>query len=422
MQRSHACKPPLTFSATPPLSLGPGEPGPEGQGEGPQHLSARRTSAVAPSAVVAGGGIAGLAAAVALRAVGVEAVAHEQAAALREAGAGIGLWPNATRALTRLGVLDAVAATSGRATSITICDARGRTLAHVPVGGVALCAHRGELLAALRAALPDTAVRTAARVEGFHDAGDRVRVSVGDAAAETPLLVGADGLRSRVRAALVGGEPPRFTGMTVWRALGPDVGGTPEGAAVETWGDGARFGRFDAGAAPDGTARTYWYAVQTRREGVPAEDAEVQKAALLRLFDRWHAPVCDAIAATPAEAILCHDVYDRPPVRRTHGGRVVLVGDAAHAATPDLGQSGAMALEDAVALAACVAGAASVPDALAAFARLRRRRTAIITRQSRVAGRVGQAAGLPGRVRNAALRMTPSAAFGALFGWPFRGG
>ena len=153
-----------------------------------------------------------------------------------------------------------------------------------------------------------------------------------------------------------------------------------------------------------------------------ASDAEAQKAALLPLFDGWHAPVCDAIAATPAAAILCHDVYDRPPARRTHGGRVVLVGDAAHAATPDLGQSGAMALEDAVALAACLAGAASVPEALDAFARRPPPRTAMITRQSRVAARVGQASGRAGRVRNAALRASPSAAFGALFGWAFRGG
>ncbi len=374
-------------------------------------------SSAAPSAVVAGGGIAGLAAAIALRAVGVEAVAHEQAAALREAGAGIGLWPNATRALARLGVLDAVAATSGRATSITIRDTRGRQLAHVPISGVALCAHRGELLAALRDALPDAAVRTSARVDGFTDLGDRVRVDVGGAAIETPLLVGADGLRSRVRAGLIGSAPPRFSGMTVWRALGPAVRGTPPGATVETWGDGVRFGRFDAGPG-----RTYWYAIQTRREGEPASDADAQKAALLHLFDGWHAPICDAIAATPAAAILCHDVYDRAPVRRTHDGRVVLIGDAAHAATPDLGQSGAMALEDGVALAACLERAASVPDALDAFARLRRRRTAIITRQSRFAARVGQASGAAGHVRNAAMRASPSAAFGALFGWAFRGG
>lgn len=100
----------------------------------------------------------------------------------------------------------------------------------------------------------------------------------------------------------------------------------------------------------------------------------------------------------------------------------MLVGDAAHPATPDLGQSGALALEDAVALADALSSGVPLGAALHAFERARSGRAAWLTRQSRFAGRLGQAAGRMGRLRNVAARASPSAAFGALFSWPFRHG
>ena len=371
-------------------------------------------------ALIVGGGIAGLSAAVALRQAGIEAVVCEQASALREVGAGIGLWPNATRVLQRLGVLEAVEARAGRVEAVEIQSPRGRTLYrfqvdHRDVPG--LCAHRAELLVALRSALPAAAVRLGQRLEAFHDDGSTVvaRFAGGDVAS-APLLVAADGMRSGVREALIGDGAPRYSGMTVWRAIGPMPADHAPGMAVEMWGDRLRFGRFDIGQG-----RAYWYAVRSRPPGEAPGDPVEQKASLLEAFGGWHGSVRASIEATPAEAVLRHDVFDRRPRRGWARGRVVLVGDAAHPMAPDLGQGGSMGLEDALVLADGLSAGGDVAEALRAFERARFARTAWITRQSRFAGRLGQAGGwMPGEPATAMSRATPSAAFGALFSWPFR--
>lgn len=365
---------------------------------------------VIETALVVGGGIAGLAATRALRQVGIEAIAVERAPVLGEVGAGIALWPNATDALERLGVLPAVAAASGPVSRVAIMTPGGRVLFRVDPTGYptpALCIARPALIEAL--APPAEALRLGTALVGFDqdDAGIRARFSDGSEAT-ADLLVGADGGRSVVREALFSDGPPAYRGQTVVRGLAPRVG--PPGVASETWGDGLRVGLFDVGGG-----QAYWYIVETR----PAASwsAEVDLEALRARVAGWHAPIGETLAG--AAAAVRHGVFDRPALRAWHRGRAVLVGDAAHAMTPDLGQGGAVALEDAVALAACLSSAATVAEALGAFERARRARAARIAWQSRWAGRLGQAGGGAGRVRNAVSRAVPSAAFARGFSWAF---
>ena len=366
------------------------------------------------TALIIGGGIGGLATAVALRQVGIEATVCERASALQEVGAGIALWPNATAALARLGVLDAVRETAGPVEGVTIRSTDGRTLTRFSAAGYAtpgLCIHRSELLGLLRGALPDAAIVLGHAYIGHSDDGRRVTARFTNETERTAdLLVGADGLRSRVRTSVQRDEAPSFRGQTVVRGVAPRL--TAPGEAFETWGDGLRFGLFDVGQE-----RAYWYAAESATAA--PRRATVDRAALLDRFRTWHDLICALIEATPESDLTRYGVHDRAPRRGWSRGRTVVMGDAAHPMTPDMGQGGAMAVEDALALADNLAEARDIAEALRRFERARYRRTARIVRQSRVAGQIGQMTGLRGRARDAWVRVAPQVAFERGFTWPF---
>ncbi|HYE97228.1 MAG TPA: FAD-dependent monooxygenase [Rubricoccaceae bacterium] len=338
--------------------------------------------------LIAGGGIGGVAAAVALRQRGFDAVVFERAPALKEVGAGINVWPNATHVLQQLGLL-------ARAEAWPIHDVAfrhrtGRVLANTRpwAGGTpSLSFHRADLLDLLVSALPAEVVHLGHTVTGFTQEADGVRLHFEDGAEATgTALIGADGLRSRVRATLHGDEPPRYAGYPSWRGVALDTfPGYDEGKASEVWGRGQRFGIF---GLPGG--RSFWYATDNLPEGGAAREPD-PKAALLRRFAGWYDPVLRLIEATPPEAILINDVYDRPPIRRWGRGRVTLLGDAAHPTTPNMGQGGCLALEDALVLARCVEKQPDdLPAAFRAYERKRWARTARIVLESRGFGWMGQ--------------------------------
>jgi len=160
--------------------------------------------------------------------------------------------------------------------------------------------------------------------------------------------------------------------------------------------------------APVGGGRTYWWA--TANEPAGEIDPPVgRKADLEQRFAGWWEPVQALLAATPESEILRNDILDREPVDRWGVGRVTLLGDAAHPMTPNLGQGACQAIEDAVALAAALAGSSDIVAALRAYERARQPRTARITRLARRMGQVFQwEHPIACRLRDTALRLTPS--------------
>ena len=315
----------------------------------------------------------------------------------------------ATRVLQALGVLEAVAARSGPAESVQIQDAAGHMLLRFSTSrpdAPSICVVRRDLVAALASALPAGTVRYGSAFESAAATADGVLVHTSAGDLEVDLVVGADGLWSRVRDHLVEAVAPVPRRCAAWRAVSEWPDGQ-ESDAVEMWGDGARFGlfRLDRG-------RAYWYALATLEPG--AAPSRSDRGDLERLFVGWAPHVLEVVRGTRGE-IARHDVFDRPPSRRWSSGRVVLVGDAAHGMTPDLGQGGAQGLEDAVALARWLDRGDDLGTALAGYERERQRRTAWIQRQSRLAGWVGQLGGVAGRMRNGWARAAPSRAFGMAF-------
>lgn len=349
-------------------------------------------------AVVVGAGIGGLAAAIALRRTGWDVTVLERAPELEPLGAGITMWPNALRALQALGIdIEPVSVPAGEGAGLR--NPSGRIVAASE--GVQLRAlHRGDLQNALLSALPDGTVRTGCPVSKV--AGDSVMT--GDEAISADLIVAADGLNSTVRGQLWPSVQPRYCGYTAWRGVTArhTITLTDPGDAGETWGSGLRFGIV---ALPE--SRVYWYGAANAPAGerFPEEHAEV-----VRRFGAWHRPIPEILAATVPAEVLHHDIYDLPALPTYVHGRVVLLGDAAHAMTPDLGQGGCQALEDAVVLAACLADADEVGAGLARYDAERRPRTQSLAKLARRIGKFAQASGVLGSVRMAAMRFIPERA------------
>jgi 2-polyprenyl-6-methoxyphenol hydroxylase-like FAD-dependent oxidoreductase len=358
--------------------------------------------------LIVGAGIGGLSAAIALRRAGFDAVVFERAPELGEVGAAISLWPNATRMLKKWGILDDVVRRGHVVTEAAMRSADGRRLHRMKFAerdAPCLLIHRADLHAALAAALPPWAVQPGAPFVRYADAGGEVGAHFGGfGGVEGRALVGADGLRSAVRAQVLGDGPPVYRGYPVWRGVARLAPGEPVPEFCETLGAGLRFG-----TAPVDGGRVGWWATANEPEGTE-DGKEGRKPKLLRLFGDWHAPIPRLIDGTPEGEMLKNDAYDRPPVRGWGRGLVTLLGDAAHPTTPNFGQGGCMAIEDAAVLACSLVAAPDVASGLRAFEAARYGRTTFVTRQSLRYGRVGQwASPAAVRARELIFRLTPTA-------------
>ncbi|MER7792884.1 FAD-dependent monooxygenase [Streptomyces sp. NPDC097640] len=361
-----------------------------------------------PRAVVIGAGVGGLTAAAALHRSGWAVTVLERAATLEPVGAGISLAPNAQRALDVIELGDEIRALAAWRSDGELRAPGGRRLARMDgaaaigrFGGPTVLLHRATLVALLASRLPGDRVRTGAAAELADPGavGRPARVTVAEEEFEAELVVAADGIHSAARRVLFPGHPgPRYAGFTTWRIVAP----APERPFTphETWGRGRFWGTH-----PLLDGRIYAYAAAFTPEGGRAPDDE--KAELLRLFGDWHRPIPDVLAAVEPGDVLRHDIrHQTEPLPAYHRGRTALLGDAAHAMTPTLGQGGNQAIEDAVVLAhhLTAAKAADLPGALTAYTRDRLPRTTDIVRRSARSSRMPALSSAPAAaLRNAAL-------------------
>ena len=339
--------------------------------------------------IIAGGGIGGLAAAVALDRAGVDVAVYERAPAFTDVGAGMSLWPNATRILRSWGVLDAVLSLGEPVTSFDLLRPGGGIISEIPMGGAdspAVCLHRADLHRILRQALrPDQLNANRGLVSFTESPGGRVTARfAGGGEVEADGLIGADGVGSAVREHLHGRQSPIYRGYTIWRGIARSTGFGERGHISETWGSGRRFGIM-----PLGGGVVCWYATHNGPAARP-DAPEGRKHEILGLFAGWHRPVEDLIEATNPGLILKNDARDRSPLKGWGKGSVTLLGDAAHPITPNVGQGACMAIEDAACLAKCLEAQSDVGQALRVYEAARQPRTAFVGRQSNRIGMIGQ--------------------------------
>jgi 2-polyprenyl-6-methoxyphenol hydroxylase-like FAD-dependent oxidoreductase len=343
-------------------------------------------------AIVVGGGIGGVTAGIALEQAGVETVVFERTTEYKERGTGLHIAINAMRALRELGLAEAVVERAGTPVErMQFLDYRGRRLMEWPVSelsaryGVPACGvTRPTLHGLLVDAFPGT-LHLGTEVSSFRQDADGVTVRLADGREERgDLLVGADGIWSKTRIALLGDGEPRYAGYLTTRAVvDADEANAPPGLFRQFWGRGTVFIFYRVGEG-----RLYWVAA-TRLEGNGNGEARLGKQALLDRYREFVDPVSAIIEQTPEDVLVPVDAKDRDPAKRWGEGRVTLLGDAAHPMSPTQGQGACQAIEDAVELGKSLRGAGDVAAALRGYEQRRIPRTAKFVRQARVIGKLG---------------------------------
>ncbi|MGW1780283.1 FAD-dependent oxidoreductase [Streptomyces sp. NPDC002143] len=359
--------------------------------------------------LIVGGGIAGTAAALALSKAGQEVAvfeAHPDTA--EDIGAFLTLASNGLRALAQIDATDAVTSIGFPLTSMRVVDATGAEVVRAPLGEFGdprlqyRCLRRGELNAALQAEAVRRGIRIVhgARLVSVEDGPDGVTAHFADGATATgDLLLGADGLNSTVRRITAPTEPaeaavqPCYAGQRVfygYTTAAPKADGDESACITMTRGTGAAFGHM---TSPGG--ETYWFArvdADTPPAEEPADAAPAQwRDLLVPLLRKDPTGVADIVAAT-TEPVLVTNATEIPNGTPWRRGRTLLVGDAAHAASPATGQGASMALEDAVILAKCLRDAPDLDSALARYEELRRPR---VEHNTTVSGNISRGVQVP---------------------------
>ncbi len=349
-----------------------------------------------PKVAIVGAGIGGLTAAIAMHRRGIEVGVYEQSPQIAEIGAGVSLSPNAIKAFRALGLDQHIAAIGFESDNqlVRAWDS-GDILSKVfrkgvyqkEFGAPYLSAHRADLVEVLRQQLPSNVIHLNARCTGVETSGSTARALFADGTEiDADLIVGADGIRSAVRQSLFGRDAPRFTGSVCWRGLVPLDAFPPGTISTDLtlyMGPRSHVIHF---MVRRGALINFVAHVETDAWTQESWTEECERSEVMETFAGWHEPLLRLLGSS--NRYYKWALYDRDPLERWSKGRVTLLGDAAHAMLPHIGQGACMAIEDGYALAELVSRYPDdVTEALRQYERLRLPRTRKAVLEARARGK-----------------------------------
>lgn len=339
--------------------------------------------------IIIGGGIGGAATALSLCRVGIEPVVYERTKQLREVGAGIALWANATHILKKLDLLSAALEVGCAIANYQFNSQSGKELVNIALDDCELpviSIHRAKLHQLLWSNVSADKFILGETFERFEHQNNRVVAYFRSGlAVKADALIGADGLHSRVRAAILGDEPPIYRNFQTWRGLTNHVPRDYRSGYIQEFlGCGKAFGFMMLGQE-----KMYWYAAA--KSSIKQSNTLVSSAKQLEtMYQDWPRAIPELIAATEQMNILTTDLYDRPPKLPWSQQNITLLGDAAHPMLPTMGQGACTALEDGYVIAHCLQTQTDPSTAFGKYESVRFPRTQLIVEQSLQSAKMGE--------------------------------
>lgn len=338
---------------------------------------------------IVGGGIAGLTAAIALQQRGIQADVYESARRIRDVSAGIWVAPNGMQMLERLGLAELMSGPGVTLDSVEVMTRDGNVLAKTELDGLVekygwgvVSMHRATLHRLLLEEVHSAHLHLGKSVSRLDPQEGGVGLLFSDrSTAEADVVIAADGVRSDIRDEVLGIVSRRYAAQSWFRGIAHTrLSDEWRGRAREIWGGRRRFGFSNISEG-----KVYWYAATLE---VDPDEPSVRRRDVPVKWRKFPEPVPQILEATDAERILRTEIYDIRPLESWWSGRTVLIGDAAHGATPNLSQGAAQAMEDGLALAACLDRFDAPEEAFRRFQEIRKPRADHVIRRARRLGRL----------------------------------
>jgi 2-polyprenyl-6-methoxyphenol hydroxylase-like FAD-dependent oxidoreductase len=358
---------------------------------------------------IIGGGIAGLATAIGLQNIGIKTVVYEAAPKFKPMGAGLILAVNAMRALEYLKLREKVCAVAKPIEQLLVLNKKGSTLTKTTAETFEgkfrnHAIHRGDLHQVLLAELSQENIIFGKRLSKISKSinGHYELYFEDGTSAKHQFIISAEGINSVIRNYVLPHVQKRYSGYTCWRGIAQNA---PIDNCItsETWGAKGRFG-----IVPLTNNRTYWFAVVNAAENDP-NMAQWTLDDLKSNFMAYHNSVAELLQHTNGNQILWNDIHDLKPIAQYAFDNIVLIGDAAHATTPNMGQGACMAIEDAAVLTKAFSELNEFNLAAKQFEKKRIHRCQNIVNQSWQIGKLAQNQNhIIGALRNSFSRLIPN--------------